>query len=542
MFDADRPILKSDQDRLGRTQFAKYLARCILDHQNAESLVIGLFGGWGFGKTSVINLMLEELRFAASNMFDDEKPIILNFNPWSYSGQDQLIYNFFRRLSAEIMRADYFENREQIIHLLELYISFFTHKPVPKSMRPKHSWLTRLLKPSQTQNESYGWESGRDLTQVKLELNEKLQAQKHKIIIIIDNISRLYDEEINQIFQIVKSMGDYANTVYLLAMDEAQVKDAMDHLHGNGRDFIEKIVQLPFKIPPIARQDLENILLDRLKRVIAYAPIDSWDRQYWADIYYSTFKYFFENCRDITYYVNTLSFGFIHVREVINPVDFFAITAVLVFEPEVYAGVRDNKDLFTDLAENVYEFDAEKLAEDKGRTDEILSRAKHIPPEMLELLLIRLFPRLRRLYQPEIPCYHSESIARKNKRICSLDVFDIYFRLTIPSGTISDEEMAAFLKLSPDEEGFALLLLRLNQDDRIVRFLDLLDSVYVHQIPTAAVLNVIEALTDSADLFPEGETTELAFNTPMRIHRLFHQLFLRYEKSRTRYDIFPNYC
>ncbi|MBV8802763.1 MAG: NTPase, partial [Gammaproteobacteria bacterium] len=96
MFDADRPIQKSEQDRLGRTVFAKYLARCILDHTSPDSLVIGLYGGWGAGKTSVINLMLEELHYASNHMFEDEMPIILNFSAWSYSGQNQLVESFFR--------------------------------------------------------------------------------------------------------------------------------------------------------------------------------------------------------------------------------------------------------------------------------------------------------------------------------------------------------------------------------------------------------------------------------------------------------------
>ena len=37
MFDADRPIIKSDQDRLNRALFAKYLARSMLDHHDPES-------------------------------------------------------------------------------------------------------------------------------------------------------------------------------------------------------------------------------------------------------------------------------------------------------------------------------------------------------------------------------------------------------------------------------------------------------------------------------------------------------------------------
>ena len=56
------------------------------------------------------------------------------------------------------------------------------------------------------------------------------------------------------------------------------------------------------------------ILLDRLKKLLLVVPEDSWDKEYWADIYYSMLQYFFENVRDITRYVNTLSFGFSWVK------------------------------------------------------------------------------------------------------------------------------------------------------------------------------------------------------------------------------------
>jgi len=540
MFDADRPILKSEQDRLGRSIFGKYLARCILDHASPESLVIGLYGGWGTGKTSIIHLTLEELGFASWHMFDNQKPIILNFSPWSYSGQNDLIYSFFRRLSSEMRSADYFENKDHIIHLLELYVSFFTHKPVPKVLRPKHFWLTKWFKPQRSLEESFGWESGRDLTQVKAELNELLGKQQHKIIIFIDNIARLQDNEINKIFQIVKSIGDFSNTVYVLAMDKNIVIKAINKTHekGEGIEYLEKLIQLPFEIPPISKQDIETIFLDRCSQVIRIVPEDSWDSVYWAEIYYSTLKFFFETCRDITRYINTLSFSYIHVKEVVNPVDFFAMTAVEVFEPNVFFGIRDNKDLFIDLVENVYILDAEKLTEDRGRCDEILARAERIPREILKQLLIRLFPRLRSIYEATIPFYHSESVARRNKRICSFDVFEIYFRLTLGTTSFSDLEMKAILALTHDEAGFALALLRLNQDDRILKFLDALDSAGVNKIPTSDIQNVINALLDSADLFPQGESTPLSFDTPSRLHRIFHQLLRRFENNEKRFQIF----
>lgn len=536
MFEADRPILNSEQDRLGRTTFSKYLARSILDHNNTESLVVGLYGGWGVGKTSLINLTLEELRFAASNRLDAEKPIILNFSPWSYSGQNQLIYSFFRRLSSEIRQSAYLEKSDRIIYLLELYISFFTHKPIPKPFRLKNFW-SRLF----PNNNIYGWESGHDLTLVKAELNELLRHQKHKIIVIIDNISRIEDTEIKQIFQIVKSIGDYSNTVYLLSMDKKLVTQAMDRIYGaDGKELLDKIVQLPFDVPPISKQDLENILLDKLKRVIETAPMDSWDSRYWADVYYSTLRYFFENCRDITRYVNTISFGFDRLKDVVNPVDFFAITAVEVFEPKIYEGIRENRDLFTNLIDQIFPNDPEKLARDKIRCDEILDRAQCLSKNLLLQLLIFLFPRLHNLYQSTFYHYHGEAESRKNRRICTSDLFDVYFRLSMSSGHIPSPELDAILTLANSSESFDLALTRLNQDNRIDKFLGLLDGIPPEKIPVKHIPNMINALIDNADLFPEGESGLLNFNTPMRIHRILQQLLNHFDQPEQRFELFGN--
>lgn len=536
MFDADRPIVRGDQDRLNRTLFAKYLARCMLDHKEPESLVVGLYGDWGVGKTSVINLVVEELNFAASNMLDEEKPIILNFSPWSYSGQDQLIYSFFRRLSSALRSAAYLENSNRIIHLLELYVSFFTHKPVPRSLRTNRSLIEKLT--FQGREEVYAWESGRDLTLIKAELNELLRKQKHKIIIIIDNISRLHDYEIKQIFQIVKSMGDYANTTYLLAFDKEQVVRAINKIDGSGGEkFVEKIVQFPFDIPPILQQDLENIFADRLSDVIAIVPEDAWNPEYWADIYYSSLKFFFENCRDITRYVNTLNFSYSRLRDVVNPVDFFAITAIEVFLPTVYFGIRDNKDLFTDLLDNVYLLDKDHLQKDKMRCDEILSRTERVSRETLLELLLRMFPRLRRIYQPEIPSYHSGSIARKLRRICSPDLFDIYFRLSMQTGQIPESEFETILSLASDAENFDQALARLNQDERITKFLDQLDSKAINKIPHENIQAIVNALLDNGDLFPQGMSGPLSLGTPMRIHRIIHGLLQPFDKPEERFEI-----
>jgi len=388
----------------------------------------------------------------------------------------------------------------------------------------------------------YAWESGRDLTLVKAELNELLRRQKRKIIIIIDNISRLYPQEIRQIFQIVKSMGDYANTVYLLALDKRQVVRALDSIDvkHNGEEFVEKIVQLPFQIPPISQQDLENIFADRVADVILTLPEDAWDRQYWADIYYESVKYFFDNCRDITRYVNTLNFGYPRLRDVVNPVDYFALTAIEVFLPHVYAGIRDNKDLFTDLLDNVYTFTQDQRQKEKLRCDEILSRNNRVAPDALLTLFLLLFPRLRRIYYPGVNFYYSDAQARTLRRICSPDLFDAYFRLSMQAGQITVSEFNTLLGFAADHSAFDHELNRLNHDGRISAFLNMLDSKILAAVPRQHIQTIISALLDNGDLFPQGVSGPLSLDTPMRIYRITHRLLQRFNDPEERFILLQN--
>lgn len=535
MIDADRPILNSSQDRLNRTVFAKYLARCILDHSDQNSMVLGLYGNWGSGKTSIINLMVEELNFAATNIDDNAKPILLNFSPWSYSGQNQLIYNFFRRLSSSLRKVTYLQEANHIIHLLELYVSFFTNKPVPKPLRE-----TRTVKEKITfspKEDVYGWESGRDLTEVKAELNALLSGQWHKIIIIIDNISRLYDDEIKQIFQIVKSIGDFSNTVYLLSFDKDQVVHALNRVNGEGgQEFVEKVVQLPFEIPEIDPQSLEALLIDRLQEILKLVPKDVWQKDYWSLIYYSAFRYFFKNVRDITRYLNTLYFSYIRVRDIVHPCDFFALTALEVFIPPIYAAIRDNKDLFTDLIDHVYLENKDFIEKDRIRFEAILTLNTRIDKSILKELLMIIFPRLRKLYGAASE-YLQENVSRTLKRVCDPDSFDTYFRLSIQKAHLPDVEFKTLINLAAKAEIFDQTLARLNKDDRILSFLSQLDSNILDKIPLEHIENIIISFFDNADLFPKGASDQLSLDTYSHLHRITRRLANRLTEEK-RYQIF----
>ena len=72
MFDQDRPITSPDLDKLDRREFSESIARAILDMSPESSVTIGLIGGWGSGKTSIVNMIRQYLKIDAARRVNRE--------------------------------------------------------------------------------------------------------------------------------------------------------------------------------------------------------------------------------------------------------------------------------------------------------------------------------------------------------------------------------------------------------------------------------------------------------------------------------------
>ena len=92
----DVPITKASDDVLNRSSFANDLANVMLKYSAPTSFSIGLYGKWGSGKTSLLNMVLEAVEA------QDSQAIIIRFNPWLCSDNRQLVSQFFKQLSSEI--------------------------------------------------------------------------------------------------------------------------------------------------------------------------------------------------------------------------------------------------------------------------------------------------------------------------------------------------------------------------------------------------------------------------------------------------------
>lgn len=67
------------------------------------------------------------------------------------------------------------------------------------------------------------------------------------------------------VFQLVKALADFPNTVYLLAFDYKVVIQALKKVqHGDGKEYLEKIIQVPFEIPAPSIDTIHKTLFSKL--------------------------------------------------------------------------------------------------------------------------------------------------------------------------------------------------------------------------------------------------------------------------------------
>jgi len=538
MFKPDQPIKSAKEDLLGRVSFSQAFGRALLSYKDKTSIVAALYGNWGSGKSSVLNLTLEYIEESTKEMNEEAMPIVFHFNPWNYSDQNLLVSQFFKALSFALRREDYGSQIKEAGEKLETYSSFFI--PLALIPEPTISGLSllfsKIIGGVGKAAKAFGDIRLKNLIVTKEELNRILEKQARKIIIVIDDIDRLNNIEIRQIFQLIKMLGDFPNTIYLLAFDRNVVINALAKVQeGSGEEYLEKIVQFPIELPPISKTELEKLLFSNIDEVIKDVPEERWDPMHWGNIYHSGMNQYFQNVRHVTRYINSLKFGFEMVRAEVNPVDFLGITCIQVFEPMLYDGIRDNKDVFSGL---FYSSSDPDIKQSTKRCEEILDRATILHDEKLKDFLSRLFPKLKTYYKNTFFGHESIETSRLQGRVCHPDLFDTFFRLALPIGEIPDREMKAIISLADNRETFTQVLMKLNQEGRLLRFLERMEDYTKEFVPEGNIQNIISVIMDVGDAFPEEKAGMFDFDTPMRILRISYQLSHRFDSQEKRFIIF----
>lgn len=139
---ADRPLANPEDDRLGYAPFAARLAQSITAMTPPQGLTVAIYGSWGSGKTTLLNFMIHCLEQEP----EAKRPIIVRFNPWFFSGHEDLTRRFFEQMQA-VFRSRLSAIGKEVPKLLADWANLVSEVPVPYAKTGKV--LARLLGPRQ---------------------------------------------------------------------------------------------------------------------------------------------------------------------------------------------------------------------------------------------------------------------------------------------------------------------------------------------------------------------------------------------------------
>lgn len=440
LFSSDKPVSLADEDQFQRYGFSKGIANIITGREEEACIVIGVYGAWGEGKTSVINFIETELN-------RENNIITIKFNPWRYNDENLLLIHFFQTL-ANALDTNLKNKKEKIGDQLKKYAKLLTFDvPVFGNVGEKLEAAGEML-------------AGVDIETLKERIEELLKKAKRKIVIFIDDIDRLDKTEIHSIFRLVKLTADFANTTYVLSFDDEMVSAALGDRFGegnqnSGQNFLEKIIQIPLKIPVAQPAALQKFCFDIINRSLETNKIDLPDDEGRSigNEFSQNILIMLSTPRLAVRYGNTLSFSLPLLHKEVNMVDLMLIEAIKIFYPKYYQLVKSNPEYFIGSYSNGYshERNSEKIKlfnELLETTGADLSKKQR---QCIKNLLQRLFPVIREALQNYSYSRDSANDWFKQQRIASAKYFNRYFSYAVIEGEISDIAFNNFISEIPNQ-------------------------------------------------------------------------------------------
>lgn len=448
---------------MGRSDFAKQFGKSICEYDSKDGLVIGLYGKWGSGKTSIINMAISEIPVVEAQKIENEKwysrvykrikkiftsqkteedqnhnPIIIRFSPWNYSDKNNLISLFFHELKNKLGVTKGEENKGKIGKAISQYsdiIDVLLFIPVVgPAIAPilKTTFKAAGAKLMETPS----------LYEAKEKLCKALEDFNHKIIVFIDDIDRLTTPQIKDIFQLVKQVGDFPNIIYVLTMDREIVCNALSEYHNiDGDEYLKKIVQVSFEVPEIDKSLLPEILKIRLNKIVYKNDCEEEfeNNRYFETVLEYCVNPYIKNIRDINRLLNAFQFKYGVLWKETSFVDLLAITAIEIFEPKLYEWIIDNA-IYVCGPQSY-----DDLRKYEKRTYEYYKnefKQLGLNSESSMQMIILMFPSFARSIHYIGEYSHPDDLQLlRDNRISSVEKFDLYFMFDMNRIKVSREKI-----------------------------------------------------------------------------------------------------
>ncbi|MBV66101.1 MAG: hypothetical protein CME79_08085 [Halomonas sp.] len=256
----------------------------IVNNVNLLPCSIGVFGDWGSGKSSLMR-MVEE------TYLGDKDVLIINFNGWLFEGYEDTKTVLMGRIVNEIIKKRKPQDKAlkiaakllKKIDLLKIGQSAVKHGAGFMLMGPAGLALTTtsdiLSKLSNADYEEYIKKQNEntdpdeilknDIQEFHLAFEELIkETNLKKIVVLIDDLDRCSPDTVIGTLEAIKLFLFAKNTAFVIGADERLIKHAVrrrfPEIPGDntevGRDYLEKLIQYPIRIPPLSDLELTTYI------------------------------------------------------------------------------------------------------------------------------------------------------------------------------------------------------------------------------------------------------------------------------------------
>ncbi|KML04088.1 MULTISPECIES: KAP family P-loop NTPase fold protein [Burkholderia] len=518
---AEAPIRTASEDRLRRADFADRIAGVLSELSLREGRVFAIRGGWGFGKSSLKNLITERLD-ASDNGAD-----WLDFNPWQWGDGDAIARALFGQI-ADRLGGEHSKAALDRAEALRRYGAILTGagKPLKEAGSSGHLISTVLTNASVIAVASaIGFDLptaakvaavlavlsvgvsllgrlllhlGRDrssepLDKVRRALEARLRELDRPLVVFVDDIDRLEPEQIRMLLRQVKANANLPNIVFVLLFQPSIVERALDPVaDGDGHAFLEKIVQANFDLPAVPASIVHRVFEEELSELAGpYATeANGFSQRRWGNACIGCIQPLVRNMRDARRLVSSIAVHMpLHVvGDVfeVNLVDFLLLETLRVFEPDLREALFRERGLV--LQEGRFSGHGRREA-DQAAANRLLEIAQEDRRDVVRAALKDLFPTLEWAYGGTnyADDFHRQWLAEK--RVCTSRYFPRYFELQTAVGEMSERRFVDFLDATATEDGLTAAIAAVEADGLLPSLVARLDeSVSRLPVENAAVL------------------------------------------------------
>lgn len=274
--DSDRALQNEEEDKFGFAGMAERLSPSIIEASKGDGIVIGLEGKWGSGKTSLLNFLRAELATS-----QDEGVYTITIAPWLNGDTSSLVTSLLAPMTAilkenedKISQAEGGQAKVRVAEVGQLLRTYG-----PKTARRAASIANvvgYLLPGAQLVGEAIGASATvaeqvlpaeTTPSELKQEIGRKIEGLNIGFVVILDDLDRLEPEQAVEVVRLVRSVADFPRVVYLMCYDREILAHALKTglKVEDGDLFLQKIVQLTFKIPLPEPFDLRTQFLEEAK-------------------------------------------------------------------------------------------------------------------------------------------------------------------------------------------------------------------------------------------------------------------------------------